>query len=347
MTPVTTTGPAFRPYAGFMTKTTTQITTTERQSAPLRPVWLHVLSAGTWPGQNGDVTISPDDLQAIVDSYDPTVHEAPAVLGHPATDDPAYGWVRSVQVRDDGLWANTDLQPELAEMVQQQLYRKLSVALYPPGSVGNPVPNSFYFKHLGFLGGQAPAVKGLKPVSLAAGDDSIHIHFSQKETSVEDENTTVTLSEQQLAEKQQEITLAEADLTKRRKALRREELTARFTPHINAGRLLPSQRPLLVELAERIDGQAVEFAEGEKPTNLLDELDKFLGQLPQQVVLTEVAGADKKPPGQPAKPINFNAPAGTIVDAESAAFNETVIAYCKANPGSTYLEGVRAMKGNQ
>jgi hypothetical protein len=332
-----------------MSKTTlTQITTPERRPGNLRPIWLHVLSSGTWPGQNGTVTIQAEDIQTIADAYDPAMHEAPAVLGHPVTDGPAKGWVRSLEVRADGLWANTDLQPEMAEMVNQQKYRKLSVSLYQPSTPGNPVPGSLYLKHVGFLGAMAPAVKGLQAVALADTNDSINIHFSEQETPMEDdENTqTVTLSETELAAKQQEIQLAEADLGKRRKALRREELTAKLTPHVQAGRVLPSQKSLLIELAERCDGQTVNFSEAQdkgQDENLLDAFDQFLAKLPKQIELTEFSGSEKLAPTQ--APVNFSLPAGSTADAESLVLHQQVEAHCKANPGYTYVESLRAIKG--
>ena len=38
-----------------------------------------------------------DALAATAGAYDPTLHEAPLVVGHPELDAPAYGWVRSLR----------------------------------------------------------------------------------------------------------------------------------------------------------------------------------------------------------------------------------------------------------
>lgn len=160
---------------------TVSLTASPQQRTQLRPIWLHALKVGTHSGQNGAVTFTTADIEQIAASYDPAIHEAPAVLGHPVTDAPAYGWVRDVEARVDGLWVNVDLSPELVDLVDRQMYKNLSVSLYPPLSPLNPVPGGYYLKHLGFLGAQAPAVKGLKKVSLSEPADEVIINLSQKE----------------------------------------------------------------------------------------------------------------------------------------------------------------------
>jgi hypothetical protein len=154
-----------------------QIQPPDRHSSKLQSEWLHVLAPGTWPGQHGTITLSSEDLRTIAATYDPSVHEAPVVIGHPITDDPAWGWVHSLEVRPDGLWANAGLQPELSDLVHRQMYRKISVSLYPPHAGSNPMPGRYYLKHVGFLGAQAPAVKGLKPIALQALDETISLQF--------------------------------------------------------------------------------------------------------------------------------------------------------------------------
>ena len=37
------------------------------------------------------IEFSEADLDGVVQNYDPAVHEAPIVIGHPKTDAPAYG----------------------------------------------------------------------------------------------------------------------------------------------------------------------------------------------------------------------------------------------------------------
>ncbi len=51
--------------------------------------WIDLFRAGNH-GDKGSFT--PEDVQQIVDNYRPEFHEAPAVIGHPKDDAPAYGW---------------------------------------------------------------------------------------------------------------------------------------------------------------------------------------------------------------------------------------------------------------
>ena len=47
------------------------------------------------PGPTGRYT--EKDLDRVVASYDPKLHQAPVVIGHPEHDKQAYGWVESLE----------------------------------------------------------------------------------------------------------------------------------------------------------------------------------------------------------------------------------------------------------
>lgn len=111
-------------------------------------------------------------LAAIASGYDPALHEAPAVVGHPSADAPAYGWIKALKLAGDKLVAELgQVDPAFAEMVKAGRFKKLSPSFYPPDGEGNPKPGQFYLRHLGFLGAQAPAVKGLKPAHFAGANE--------------------------------------------------------------------------------------------------------------------------------------------------------------------------------
>ncbi|WP_038084586.1 peptidase [Thioalkalivibrio sp. ALMg9] len=125
---------------------------------------------------------SESDLQASADAYDPALHEAPLVVGHPRSDHPAYGWVRGLSY-GEGLEATPDqVDPAFAEMVSAGRFKKVSASFYPPNAKSNPVPGVYYLRHVGFLGAQPPAVKGLKAVEFAdADDDVVTLEFGEVE----------------------------------------------------------------------------------------------------------------------------------------------------------------------
>lgn len=136
---------------------------------------IHLLKPGTFRDMNGnDVSFTASDIAAIAKSYDPKLSAAPIVVGHPKIDDPAYGWTASLETDSDGLHANAqDIDPAFADLVRAKRYRTVSASLYRPDSPGNPKPGQWYLRHIGFLGAQPPAVKGLKPVALGADGQGV------------------------------------------------------------------------------------------------------------------------------------------------------------------------------
>ncbi len=126
------------------------------------------------PMEGAAILFSEADLAGMVAAYDPALHRAPIVIGHPATDAPAYGWVDGLAVSGDRLQAKpAELDPAFVEIVRAGRYRTVSAAFYPPDSPHNPKPGAYYLRHVGFLGAHPPAVKGLRPVSFAGGDEGV------------------------------------------------------------------------------------------------------------------------------------------------------------------------------
>ncbi|HHA2483914.1 TPA: hypothetical protein ACOEN0_004165, partial [Stenotrophomonas maltophilia] len=122
---------------------------------------LQIFKAGTHVAEDGrTLTFSEADVQQIADSYDPALHEAPIVVGHPKTDDPAYGWGKTLQAKDGLLVAEPhNVDPAFAELVNNGRFKKISASIFMPDSPGNPTPGKYYLRHIGFLGAQPPAVK--------------------------------------------------------------------------------------------------------------------------------------------------------------------------------------------
>jgi hypothetical protein len=123
------------------------------------------------PMAGAPVEFSAADLIALAQSYDAEAAPAPIVVGHPATDAPAYGWARafSYDAARERLTAEIgEVEPAFAEAVAAGRYRKISLSLFSPDAPNNPKPGVWYPKHVGFLGAAAPAVSGLKPVAFAA-----------------------------------------------------------------------------------------------------------------------------------------------------------------------------------
>lgn len=114
-----------------------------------------------------------DQLRAAVDAYDPALHEAPIVVGHPKDNGPAYGWVKALSFNESTGEIDADphqVDQAFAEMVRAGRFKKRSVSWYLPDSPSNPKPGTLYLRHVAFLGAQPPAVKGLKDAEFSEAD---------------------------------------------------------------------------------------------------------------------------------------------------------------------------------
>jgi hypothetical protein len=145
---------------------------------PMKP--LHIFRAGRHTPMRGEaLEFSESDLAAMAAAYDPALSEAPLVVGHPATDAPAYGWVASLRAEGADLIAEPrQVEPQFAELVKDGRFKHRSASFYPPQHPRNPKPGAYYLKHVGFLGAAPPAVKGLKPVAFADDDGVVTLQFA-------------------------------------------------------------------------------------------------------------------------------------------------------------------------
>jgi hypothetical protein len=144
------------------------------------PSKLQIFKPGKHTAMSGQaLSFSESDLQATVAAYDPAKHEAPLVVGHPVHDSPAYGWVSTLSFNDGGIDATpAQVNADFAELVAQGSYKKISASFYAPTSPSNPVPGVYYLRHVGFLGGAAPAVKGMRAPAFADTEEGV-VTFSE------------------------------------------------------------------------------------------------------------------------------------------------------------------------
>jgi hypothetical protein len=149
--------------------------------------WIEICREGTWPDSEG----RPRNLDAaffeqVVKSYHPEAHEAPAVIGHPEENGPAFGWVSALKFEDGSLWAQfADTDDDFEAMVAAGKFKKRSASFYL--NADGPA-----LRHVGFLGAQPPAVKGLRPIQFHAAGvaPTVTVSFSEDTMSEKDERMT-------------------------------------------------------------------------------------------------------------------------------------------------------------
>jgi len=136
---------------------------------------IEIFRPGTFTAMSGQtVSFGGSDLAAIAAVYDPSISQAPLVVGHPKHDSPAYGWVKGLAIEGGRLIAIPDqVDAAFADSVSAGRLKYVSASFYSPKSPNNPRPGTYYLRHVGFLGAMPPAVKGLKPVSFSESDDGI------------------------------------------------------------------------------------------------------------------------------------------------------------------------------
>ena len=125
--------------------------------------WIDVCRAGTWRDMQGhDVRLDEDRFDRIVAAH-ATGDAAPVVIGHPETDAPAFAWIDGLRRAGDRLQAKLrDIAPSFREAVEAGRYSGRSIALQ-----GDTL------RHVGFLGGRAPAVPGLVPTRFAVAPETV------------------------------------------------------------------------------------------------------------------------------------------------------------------------------
>lgn len=142
---------------------------------------LAVFAPGTHTAMDGrTITFTPENCIDLANSYDPSVSEAPFVIGHPSLTAPAYGWAERLEFRDGIVYAAPrQVNPAFAEAFNAGSYKKRSLSIYQPDSPGNPKPGHFYARHVGFLGAVPPGVKGLPDAQFAeASGDNGPLEFA-------------------------------------------------------------------------------------------------------------------------------------------------------------------------
>lgn len=134
--------------------------------AGLADQWVEVFKAGTHIDAKGkQQSFSRSDLDQMVTNH--ALGAAPAVIGHPRHNAPAYAWVDEYKRDGDSLFAKfKDINPAFESGIKAGAYRNRSVSVYPDSG------NGWRVRHVGWLGAEPPAIDGLQPVEFSAADDA-------------------------------------------------------------------------------------------------------------------------------------------------------------------------------
>jgi len=283
--------------------------------------WFEIFRTGTHTALDGKVlTYTESDLDAIVSSYDPAKNEAPMVVGHPKLNHPAFGWVKELKREGDKLLAYAEqIVPEFAEMVNQGLFKKRSIALNADGTL----------RHVGFLGAVPPAVKGLADVEFGDGEtaDGESFEFSsivdppqaegqsqedkpanppKAEPKADDEPVPPSpkggetkasteshqnppsgddrLSPEEVSALKAELAALKAERAQEQAAAARAEFASFIDGQMREGRVVPKLKEPLMKMYDTILSTGMEFAEGSNPVQQLREV---IQSMPKHLLFSE------------------------------------------------------------
>lgn len=251
---------------------------------------IEIFKAGKRPDSNGNFTeIKVSQLAQAVTAYDPSLHEAPAVIGHPKDNAPAYAWVKGLSLEGDTLKAElTQIDPEFSEMVQMGRFKKISASFYLEDSPHNPKPGKLYLRHVGFLGAMPPAVKGLRNPEFSENEKGV-VNFSIEIEDNVEINALRAENEQLKAEERARKNLDFAEGL------------------VSVGRLAPIAKGKALELlnyAEECDQAGViNFNEGE---SMAQKVREFLALQPKVVSFGEFATKERAVSGQSSDLVEYS-----------------------------------------
>jgi hypothetical protein len=343
-----------------------------------------------------------DHVAAIAKSYDKGKAPAPVVVGHPAMDAPAYGWVDGLafNAASGKLDASLDLHDEMEQAITAKHFNRVSAAFFAPEHPSNPMPGSFYLRHVGLLGAAAPAVTGLKPFGFADNGEAhafadtsgpvLNIEFALdaggskgvleqladalfaavgKKTPA----TTITLnpvpnftappasqenrSMMTDAEKiefqaaKDRVSALEKQLKDSANTARTEAANTFADGLITAKKLDPARKAEVVATYMALaQTPAVEFAAADGVKTSVPALDawkKTMEHAAPVLKTVATAGGDVETRNTGVRALNFNAPAGTTVDAESAGLHNKVLAYMAKHAIKDYAQALNVVQSGE
>ena len=304
------------------------------------PPIIRLARSGTFTSNEGvAVSFTEAMFGQIAAAYDRAADPAPLVIGHPALDDPAYGWVDSLAVENGELIARpSDVEPAFAEAVREKRYAKVSARFYPPEHPANPKPGVWYLKHIGFLGAHAPGIKGLGTVQFADGadDGAATFDFSESEDNIMDEAS--------FAERTTALDERERKIAAREEQARKDAIAALHANNVSFAegliadaKLAPAGKELLVGVLDNLDAVAVvSFGEAGEMAPAA-ALKKLLGAA---VPLVSFAEHGKRREDEKSY-TSFAAPEGYEVDPAQSELHAKATRIQQDNPGIGWMDAVK------
>lgn len=221
-------------------------------------------------------TFTDAHLDQMADTYNPTVHTAPFLVGHDESK-PNTGLVgRAVRIGQSLFAEAKDVTEDFKAAINNRRLPALSAALYHPDDKRNPYPGNWALRHVAAV--QIAATKGMQPPMFEEGDLSIAIEFSEP----------AILGDQPMPPTAAELEQREATLAVREAMIDQNEFANFAETLLKDGKQFDKTQATAIFLGLPQTG-VIAFSETEKP-NPRDAFKTFLKGLPKSVEFGEVSG---------------------------------------------------------
>lgn len=139
--------------------------------------WCEIFKTGIHKDSKGtERNWTNEDLETIKSNFEKYNPDVPICVGHPKSNSPAYGWIDTLKIEGEKLFASfKQVQDEFKQAVNKGLFKTRSISLTP----------DLKLRHLAFLGAQAPAIKGMEAFQFENNEDDILIEFQEERTNME------------------------------------------------------------------------------------------------------------------------------------------------------------------
>lgn len=226
-----------------------------------------------------------EDLDKIVYQFENVHKDAPICVGHPKSSTPAYGWVDKVKRIGEKLYVSfKDVLPEFKEACEKGMFKNRSISL----------DGDLNIRHIAFLGGQAPAIKGLEQFCFEDGENLQDIEIvdfsdiedeeqakNDKEIEEKEKKRMETIEELQvqLSEKNDEIAKLQKRIAEDELAKKTKDFEDFCDTAIAEGHILPKHKESIVNILSACDKvETFNFADaGEK--NAVDTVKELVNSL--------------------------------------------------------------------
>lgn len=233
----------------------------------------NILKVGKFTDSKGNQhEFTTEKLDKIVHNFEAVHKDVPICVGHPKSNSPAYGWIDSVKRIGDNLYCTfKGVQNEFKQAVQKGLFKNRSVSL----------DKDLNLRHLAFLGGACPAVKGLEQFCFETDETALDIELSDfEDLAVASKNSTedVAKIKEELAAEQAKNAELQKEIEKQKEDVKKKEFEDFCDKAVAKGNILPKHKECVINiLASAAETGTFNFADGEE--DAVQSVKNFIGEL--------------------------------------------------------------------